>query len=112
MSEQVAQCPAYLLPSETTTGFSNALIKSLIETCKYIYSVKDIIELTPVFKQQHALDILHMIRDVFQDFEIEMEKPENDDISVQDYDLEYGGFYDSDSSAHSSDSELSPLLEI
>lgn len=113
-SEQVAQCPVYLLPSETTTGFSDALIKSMLERCQYISSVEDILKLTPVFKRQHALDILHMVRDVFQDFEIEVEyvDVEDDDTSAQDYDLEYGGLYDSDSSENSVSSELSGVVEI
>lgn len=62
----------YVLSSESTTGFSSTLIKSVLKTCRYIFSLDDVIELNPLFKKQHALDILYMVRDVFEDFELDV----------------------------------------
>ena len=58
------------MSSESTTGFSNSLTKSVLKTCKYISSVDDVIDLNPEFSKRHAYDILHMIRDIFEDFEV------------------------------------------
>ena len=56
-----------MFSSETTTGFSDLLIKSILETCKYIFTTDDIFELTPVFTKRHVKNILCMISDIFQD---------------------------------------------
>ena len=66
-------CCGYVLSPETTTGFSDSLVKSVLITCKYSFCVEDVLDLNPVFTTRHALDILYMIRDVFEDFELDIE---------------------------------------
>jgi superfamily II DNA helicase RecQ len=69
--ELQGSCPAYMLSSDSTTGFSNCLIKSVLKKCKFIFSVDDVLEFCSIYKMSHAIDILHMIKDVFEDFEFD-----------------------------------------
>ena len=64
------KCLVYYLSPECTTGFSDNLSKSLLSHCKYIFNVDYIMENLAVFKKEHVCDILHMVRDSFEDFEI------------------------------------------
>ena len=71
-----------------------------------------------MFKRQHAVDILYMVRDVFEDFELDMSCDLNceDDLSWN-FDLGYGGIYKNGSSADehsgtSNDSELLGVMEL
>ena len=107
------------MSSESTTGFSKSLTNSVLKTCKYIFSVDDVIDLNPVFSKRHAYDILHMIRDVFEDFEVsEPSDLENQDFFSHDADLEYGGIYEESGSTGDEDSiasdssELSGVVEL
>ena len=50
----------------------------------------------PVFKKEHAYDILHMVKDSFEDFDIENECDDSleefyEDSSEYDLDHEFGG---------------------
>ena len=99
-----SKCPAYLFSSETTTGFSDLLIKFILETCKYIFSIDNIFELNPVFTKQHAKDILCMISDVFEQPLSEMDIVRDEELRhILSYDLEYGGNYMQESDNISSD---------
>ena len=107
------------MSSESKTGFSNSLTNSVLKTCKYIFSVDDVIDLNPVFSKHHAYDILHMIRDVFEDFEVnEPSDLENQEFFPYDADLEYGGIYEESGSTGEEDSmapdssELSGVVEL
>lgn len=93
----------------------------MLKTCKYIFSLNDVVDLNPVFESQHAADILHMVRDVFEDFELDMSHAvNNDDNSLLENDFEYGGHYEENSSGTSSDessiasssSHLSGVMEL
>jgi superfamily II DNA helicase RecQ len=106
-----SQCPAYLFSYETTTGFSDSLIKSVLETCKYIFTVDDIFELNPVFTKKHAIDILCMVSDVFNDIEQHPKQTDylyNEEL-FDNYDLEYGGSYMNDSESSSDDGSASHI---
>ena len=106
-------CRGYVLSSESTTGFSNSLTNSVLKTCKYIFSVDDVIDLNPVFSKRHAYDILHMIRDVFEDFEVnEPSDLENKEFCSYDADLEYGGIYEESGSTGEEDSVASDSSEL
>ena len=113
------KCSGFVLSSESTTGFSTKLIQSVLKTCKHIFSIDDVVELNPVFTRHHALAILHMIRDVFEDFELDMSCDLNykDDYSFN-FDFKYGGVYEdyssgsSASSVGSSESDLSGVMAI
>ena len=57
----------------------------------------------PVFKKEHAYDILHMVKDAFEDFDIENECDDSleefyEDSSEYDLDHEFGGDYTDDES--------------
>ena len=55
----------------------------------------------PVFKKEHAYDILHMVKDTFQDFDIEDEFDKSSEEFYEDscvYDLEFGSDYTDDES--------------
>lgn len=107
-------CPAYVLSSEATTGFTDSLIKSVIKNAKSIFNLDDLIELTPVFKKSQAVKILYMIRDVFEDFELNMESEiaEDDDNINMDIDYAFGGYYESDSESDSDGSVASDMTEL
>lgn len=106
--------PAYMLSSESTTGFSNCLIKSVLKRCKFIFSVDDVIEFCSVYKMLHAHDIVHMVKDVFEDFEFDMNATSElccfEEVNL-DFDLHCGGNYEycSSESDHDSDSSVESL---
>ena len=100
-NELAAKCPVYYMSSECTTGFSTNLIKSVLKHCKYIFNAEYIMDNLPVFKKEHAYDILHMVKDTFEDFDIEDEFDESLEEFYEDscvYDLEFGGDYTDDES--------------
>ncbi len=91
----------------------------MLATCKNIFTLDDVINLNPVFRTQHAVDILKMISDVFQDIVLPEEHRDiqsDEELSV--HDLEYGGFYDLDYSSddslsqHSTDSDVSGVTKM
>ena len=109
--ELASKCPVYYMSPECTTGFSDHLIKSVLSNCKYIFDLDFIMETLPVLKREHAYDILHMVRDTFEDFDINEEfNTGSEEQSLPGfYDLEYGGNY---SNSEESDSEVSSNLEL
>ena len=89
------------MSSECTTGFSTNLVKSVLKHCKYISNAEYIMDNLPVFKKEHAYDILHMVKDTFEDFDIENECDDSleelyEDSSEYDLDHEFGGDYTDD----------------
>lgn len=114
------KCNGFVLSPASTTGFSSSLITSVLKTCKYIFSLEDVLNLNPAFKKQHAVDILYMVRDVFEDFELDMECDFHMDSELWEDDFENGGFYEEDSPGTSGDevslcstvSELSGIMEL
>ena len=91
------------MSSECTTGFSTNLVKSVLKHCKYIFNAEYIMDNLPVFKKEHAYDILHMVKDTFEDFDIENERDDSleefyEDSSEYDLDHEFGGDYTDDES--------------
>ena len=103
--ELSSKCSVYYLSPECTTGFSDNLIKSVLSHCKYIFNVDYIMENLPVFKKEHACDILHMVRDSFEDFEIndETDTDNQELVFSETFDLECGGIY---SNSEGSDSDF------
>ena len=109
--ELMSKCTVYYMPPECTTGFSDHLIKSILSNCKFIFDLEHIMANLPVFKREHALDILHMVRDTFDDFEFTEELADDDveECLPASYDLEYGGHYSNSEESESdsiSDSDL------
>lgn len=94
--ELAAKCPVYYMSRECTTGFSTNLIKIVVKHCKYIFNAECITDNLPVFKKEHAYDILHMVKDTFEDFDIEDEFDESLEELYEEscvYDLEFGSDY-------------------
>lgn len=64
----------------------------------------------PVFKREHANDILYMVRDTFEDFDISDDfSTGSEEVAGGSYDLEYGGTYsdiEESESDYLSDSEI------
>ena len=77
---------SYLSP-ECTTVFTSSLIKMVLKHSSRIFTNNYIMDNLPVFKASHAVDILCMFHDVFQDIDLaELEVYATTD-------LEYGGIY-------------------
>ena len=89
------------------TGFSTMLIKAVLKKCKFLFTLDDVIELVPVYKKDHAVEILCMIKDVFDDIDISYGcvamLPEVEFL----FDLECGGYYDSEESSDGGSAEAS-----
>ena len=64
-----------------------------------------ILESLPVFKFEHGVAIRHMVADVFEDFEVNIDPAYEKTTSDTDfnYDLEYGGNYGGEGTSSESD---------
>lgn len=58
---------------ECIIGFSDYLIKLVLLKCKYIFDLDFIMENLFVLKREYVYDILYMVRDIFEDFDINEE---------------------------------------
>lgn len=112
-----SQCNCYFLPPESTTGFTTELINAVVKKSKYIFNVNDLKDLVPIYKEEHAMDILFMIKDVFGDVEVNPYSAVSTVESVTfKYDLEYGGEFEVDGefeangSSSDSDNSLDSVL--
>ena len=110
--ELAAQGRSYFLPSEYSTGFSIMLIKAVLKKCKFLFTLDDAIELVPVYKKDHAVEILCMIKDVFDDIDINYACVAMLPEAEFSFDLEYGGHYDSEESSFDGGSEEASLSEM
>lgn len=84
----------YLNP-ECTAGFSKSLVKAVMKNCNQLFNLEDILLNLPVFKRSHAIDILHMLQDVFEDInDNDMELVTEVDAACfeKKYDLTYNEF--------------------
>ena len=96
------QCQSYFLPPECCTGFTAMLIRTVLKKCNYIFKIEDVLELVPVYKKEHGIEILFMIRDVFEDIEVDYDiVAVTAQTAFTDYDLEYVGEYESPDSFES-----------
>ena len=110
--ELAAQGRSYFLPSEYSTGFSTMLIKAVLKKCKFLFTLDDVIELVPVYKKDHAVEILCMIKDVFDDIDVNYGRVAMLPKVEFSFDLEYGGHYDSDESSSDGGSAEASLSEM
>ncbi len=106
--ELESTCPSFYMSPEYTTGFSATLIKAVLSKARYIFTIEYILDNLPVFKMEHAIAILHMVADVFEDFEASVnpvsEKNAKASGAEFHYDLEYGGNYENVGESTESDS--------
>ncbi|XP_031571181.1 Bloom syndrome protein-like [Actinia tenebrosa] len=97
----------YLHP-ECTAGFSNSLVKAVIKQCNKIFTLEGIVSNLPVFKRSHAVDLLNMLNDVFEDIDLkqlEIAVETAPECLERDYDLTYNQCYEYESSSNSSEEE-------
>lgn len=74
------------------TGFSTELIDAVVEHSAHIFDIDYIINSLPVFKLEHAREILLILSEVFGDFEYtHVASPEE---PLPDLDLYFRGYYD------------------
>ena len=88
---------SYLSP-ECTTVFTSSLIKMVLKHSSRIFTKNYVMDNLPVFKTSHAVDILYMFHDVFEDIdlaELEMYAISDEELgqATKFYDLEYGAIY-------------------
>ena len=62
-------------------GFSDELIQDLVERCSEIFSIEDIISPFPVFALVHAMRILEVFQEIFDDI------PNDGDVPILDTDI-------------------------
>ena len=110
---------SYFLSPDSSTGFSDSLIDVIVKNSKYIFDLDYITKNFPVFSEDHAVEILHIIKDVFGDIENsnipEASKHEDQtEGKLQHvYNLEYGGEYSQDMeklNEDTSDCDVNDLL--
>lgn len=82
------------------TGFSVALIDSVVEHLAYIFGLTYIMQNLPVFKKEHGQEILRVVHKVFRDFELCEEAVTS--VSLVMPDVDFTGYFDSedDESGH------------
>ena len=107
---------SYLSP-ECTTVFTNSLIKMVLKHSSRIFTKNYILDNLPVFKTSHAVDILCMFHDVFEDIdlaELEVYATSDEEFGqvTKYYDLEYGGIYQELAEEFCPDSDLSDNEEF
>ena len=98
---------------ESSSGFTDKLSSAVVKRSRYIFNLYYIVNNFPVFKFNHAVEILYMM-DVFGDID-ETDFPLKDNCDYKDeldfnFDLEYGGYYYFNSS--SDDSEVSDMSGV
>ena len=86
---------------ECTTAFTNTLIDAVMKHAKYIFTLDYILVNLPVFTTTHAVQILYMVQDVFEDIDAAELNSVGDcdtcpigNFVSKYYDLEYGGIYE------------------
>ena len=104
-SEISIQNSVNFLPSHCSTGFTDALVNAVLQHCKSIFTLDDVYNLTPVHTQEHGVNILLMIQDVFEDIEVQYDRIFVNDNFETSIDLEYGGNYLSEDSSSKESSE-------
>lgn len=101
---------SYLSP-ECTTVFTSSLIKMVLKHSSRIFTKNYVMDNLPVFKTSHAVDILCMFHDVFEDIdlaELEVYGTSDEELNqvTKFYDLEYGGIYQELSEEFSLESDV------
>jgi len=81
-----------------THGFSEELISDVVEKCYKLFTVEDIKTNVPVFSKNHALSILEIINEVFNDIDehtlTDVQNNFDDDYMVAGLDDLFGSLYD------------------
>ena len=77
---------------EACTGFSQELVVSVLNHCQYIFDLQYVIVNLPVFKLDHAKEILNIIIEVFGDVDVDVQSVLSE--SLDEPDLYYGTYFD------------------
>ena len=81
-------------PQAACTGFSEELIAAVLKNCAHIFSLDYIVNNLPVFSHQHALHILELINDVFDDIELPPTSVQYESDNEPEPDMYYHGYFD------------------
>lgn len=74
----------------STHGFSTQLIEDVVSNCSVLFTVGDVLHTCPVFSLSHAIMILEIIQDIFNDipnFDQSMNMIGNENIQA--YEIDY-----------------------
>ena len=100
------------------------MIDVIVKNCKYIFDLDYITKNFPVFSENHPVEILHIIKDVFDVFgdiensnipEASKHEDQTDGKLQHVYNLEYGGEYSQDTeklNEDTSDCDVNDLLKM
>ena len=95
--------PAYF-GQECACGFTNSLINAVVKECKFKFTLEYILNNLPVFKVEHAVAIIKMIENVFEDIcTSDIVCPVEYELVTDVHDLEYGAQYEFSDSSDLSD---------
>ncbi len=61
----------YYLDAQYSTGFSDKPIELVVRQAKNVFSIDYILTHLPVFNHQHAVEILHIFNELFDDIDEE-----------------------------------------
>ena len=90
-----SKCPSYYLSSESCTGFTDAVLSSTVKKCKFIFTLDDVVKHVPVYTRPHAVEILLILNEIFDDIdistELQYECTQPTLPKMLDYDIGYGG---------------------
>ena len=99
----------------STHGFTDELIKEIINNAANIFSLNDILSTLPIFSTAHARFDLGIFQDLFEDTECaddeELISTLDCLLSVSDENRYLQTYFDSDSGSESDNPELSFLME-
>ncbi len=100
---------SFPLDKTLSHGFSVELIQDVVERCNEIFSVDDIISSFPVFALAHAIRILEVFQEIFDDIPKynDMQLPILD-TDITDQLINYCGYFDN---SDSNSDELDPEIE-
>lgn len=59
----------YYLHAQYSTGFSDKLVELVVQQAKYVFSIDYIMAHLPVFNRQHAVEILNIFNELFDDID-------------------------------------------
>lgn len=75
------------------TGFSNVLIESVVENVSEIFDITYVMQNLPVFNIKHGQEILQIIHQVFEDFDL-CEFPDTAEEPYLPPDIDFTGYFD------------------
>lgn len=101
----ISSSPNLVTSFAACTGFSQELVDAVLHHSEHIFDLAYIMNNLPVFRLEHAKEILIIIADVFGDFDLNVEPGLND--SFCEPDLYFTNYFDDDDLSDASRSQVS-----